>query len=849
MKNFFKKIAFVLALAMVLVSVAPATANAATKAPSLKKTSKILYIGGDLTGTISDSYRFYFNNAAGYTATWKSKNTKVVAIEGKNVVAVGVGKAEVVATLTNKAGKSVQKTATVWVKQNAEEVGFGSMAAVESPLAVGAKAKINVYRLVGDKKIWTQSDVATCTDVIKWTSSNEKVATVDKFGTVTAVAAGEATITATATQSQGPTAGESASYKVTVAAGIQSVKQTGLNTAEITFAGDLSAEANKGNVTIKSMVGTTGVNVVVKDVKFDKVDKTKAIITAYNEFAKDTEYVVSYKDTSASFVGVDTSKDAVASIKFATTEVVKGVATKIDFKVYDKNGIDITRDEFLNRIEVSLVGTSVDCFLDSASKYITFFNADKTVELKASYHTYTYGTDYKEITIDAVQTIVSKNEATLAVKSLDGFTVYHKDSTPDFTKPNRTISVTDNGTYKVAVKAIGTDDKEIDNSKFTFESSDETVLIISNGVLYPVKEGGAMVIVKYDKTVVDAYTVTIGTKRVVAEVDASLSKATLATNSSDSITLTVKTKDQFGVDRTGQDDVEITLISGPANIAPSVVKAKTEYKFEGSALLKEGNYMFKVTVGNQPRTVSFTVKDAGTVVGSHQFSNTGKSVDTVLKIGTDKTDNKNFSLDLAKFSPQGYKIGDVTIDALNSKEAAYNSIKSATGTAVYVEVTANGKEWKDIAPFISVSGSSVEVKPVVVVSGSYVKAPVAAYYVRAFEVTKTDKSGETFATAAVKALGVGSFNINDTQAVVNPAKNKNQSIHETVELALADKDDVITIKIGDTVYNDKIVDYTAIGGGKTFNIVDVKIAVPVNYDGNATTYIMTVAVGHTIVLK
>ena len=44
MKNFFKKLAFVLALAMVLESVEPATANAAAKAPSLKKTSKILYI-------------------------------------------------------------------------------------------------------------------------------------------------------------------------------------------------------------------------------------------------------------------------------------------------------------------------------------------------------------------------------------------------------------------------------------------------------------------------------------------------------------------------------------------------------------------------------------------------------------------------------------------------------------------------------------------------------------------------------------------------------------------------------------------------------------------------------------
>jgi hypothetical protein len=69
MKNFFKKLAFVLAIAMVVTAIGPAGKASAATAPTLAKSAKVLYIGGDKTGNIGDTYRFTFNNAAGYTAT------------------------------------------------------------------------------------------------------------------------------------------------------------------------------------------------------------------------------------------------------------------------------------------------------------------------------------------------------------------------------------------------------------------------------------------------------------------------------------------------------------------------------------------------------------------------------------------------------------------------------------------------------------------------------------------------------------------------------------------------------------------------------------------------------------
>ena len=857
MKNFFKKLAFVLALAMVLVSVAPATANAAAKAPSLKKTSKILYIGGDITGTIPDTYRFYFNNAKGYTATWESLNEDVVVIEGKNVVAVGVGKAVVKATLTNKAGNEVVREATVWVKQNAEKVGFGSMKAVESPLAVGAKAKINVFRQVGDKKIWTQSDVKTITDKIVWSSSDEKVATVDKWGTVTAVAPGEATITATAVQSQGNADVTSASYKVTVASGIQSVKQTGLTTAEITFAGDLSAVANKGNVTVKSMVGSTGVNVVVKDLKFDAVDKTKATITTFTEFAKDTEYVVSYKDTNASFVGVDTSKDAVASIKIDTTEVVKAKPETLKFKVYDKNGVDITRDEFVNRIDVSLVNASTDCYLDSAAKTITFFTSGKVAEVKATYHTYTYGADYKEITIDAVQTIVSKDVASTAIKAIDVFTTYTGTSA-DFTKPNTTISVSDTtGNYKVAVKTTTTEGKELSSvgnlgdDKFTFESSDTTTLLVVNDQLYPVKEGGAMVIVKYNKTVIGAYAVTIGSKRAAANVEAKFDKTQLATNASDSVKLTVTVKDQFGADRTGSETIKVEFVTGPTGANQTVPGATgtklNEFVFAGKDYTKVGGYQYKVTVGNQVRYVAFTTADATGTPSFYQLSNTGKAIDTALKVGVaNKTDSKDFNLSLAGYASNGYKILNVSM--LDGKDAAWNTMASAaTGSAVYVEVQGPGN--KDVSKFVSVVSGQVVVNPVVInASGSAIKAPEGNYTVRVFEMNKTAAS-QTKDTVSVKPLIVGGFSITDTQQVPSITVNNTTSKFASALVALQDDTDVVTIKFGDAVYNGKVTAVTVIGTGKQIAVTEATIAVDVNYNGVSATLEQKVAIGATITLQ
>ena len=124
-------------------------------------------------------------NAANKSVTWSSSNESVATVEQNGKIsAVGVGEA----TITAKAG---DKTATCKVTVTAAAVAVTSVALDNTTLAL----------TVGDAAVQLTATVApdNATDkTVTWSSDKTSVATVDATGKVTAVAAGTATITATA---------------------------------------------------------------------------------------------------------------------------------------------------------------------------------------------------------------------------------------------------------------------------------------------------------------------------------------------------------------------------------------------------------------------------------------------------------------------------------------------------------------------------------------------------------------------------------------------------------------------------------------------------------------------------
>ncbi|MBQ9118510.1 MAG: Ig-like domain-containing protein [Lachnospiraceae bacterium] len=211
MKKFFKKIAFVSAMAMV-VSAVPAQTAKAAEGPQMYSSLK-MYLGrGEDEEFSSERYAKVWNWKDEYTTVkFTSDNEDVATVTAKKglVTAQGVGSANITAKFTDEDGNSVERVCKVTVKNNAVEAGIGSGSAEKLlNLTVGDSKQMYAYRIdANGAEVWSGRD--DITDGVRFASSDESVFTVGKKkGMVTAVGAGEATLSVWAVQSEGVTRDE-----------------------------------------------------------------------------------------------------------------------------------------------------------------------------------------------------------------------------------------------------------------------------------------------------------------------------------------------------------------------------------------------------------------------------------------------------------------------------------------------------------------------------------------------------------------------------------------------------------------------------------------------------------------
>ena len=133
------------------------------------------------------------------TLTWSSSDEKVVTVNDKGEIkAVGEGTADVTVTATQGSGESaVTKTSkvTITVTKEAEPE---KPAVLKSVKAVVDKAALKVNETAKATATYEPKEAKDVT--LTWSSSDKKVATVDKDGNITAVGEGTADVTVTATQ-------------------------------------------------------------------------------------------------------------------------------------------------------------------------------------------------------------------------------------------------------------------------------------------------------------------------------------------------------------------------------------------------------------------------------------------------------------------------------------------------------------------------------------------------------------------------------------------------------------------------------------------------------------------------
>ena len=256
-----------------------------------------------VSGKIGDSEKLTVtynpnNTTVDKTVAWTSSDKKVATVDKNgNVEMVGVGSATITATVAGK-------TATCKVTVSKKEVALESIKLNKT--AVSGK--------VGDSEKLTVTynpNNTTVDKTVAWTSSDKKVATVDKNGNVEMVGVGTATITATV-------AGKTATCKVTVSKKEVALESIKLNkTAVSGKVGDfekLTVSYNPNNTTVDKTVAWTS-----SDKKVATVDKNGNVEMVGEGSATITATVAG--KTATCKVTVEKKEVALESIKLNKTAV------------------------------------------------------------------------------------------------------------------------------------------------------------------------------------------------------------------------------------------------------------------------------------------------------------------------------------------------------------------------------------------------------------------------------------------------------------------------------------------------------------------------------------------------
>ncbi len=208
---------------------------------------------------------------ANQSVTWKSSDPDVVFVDSKgNITAKAKGEAVITVTTADKgySGKGYTASCKVTVKVKPESVKISGK---ETTIYTTKSTKLSVA--------FTPSD--TDFKTVKWSSSNEKVATVNSNGVVTATGKGKAVITAQSTVDSAV----KATYKITVKKKVQ-VQAIYLNYDErsrnVGTSFTLVPTINPSNATFPEVTWTSSNKKIAKVDKNGKVTALKkgtAVIT------------------------------------------------------------------------------------------------------------------------------------------------------------------------------------------------------------------------------------------------------------------------------------------------------------------------------------------------------------------------------------------------------------------------------------------------------------------------------------------------------------------------------------------------------------------------------------------
>jgi len=393
MKNFVKKLSFVLAAAMVVTSVAvPVSASAATKGVTARYagqkksstvvTSKTIWAGGK---KVNFDY-VYGKKTSGVKGTWTSSDPSVVTVDSATGKATALKKGDVTVTFTPKSKKYAAVKVAVKARVRATSIILHDGADRTAPVVTNAALK------VGESKTY-YAELRTKTGTkssyfVKAATSNASAAAVkngaedgsykgDNYGrnvTVTANATGSSVVTLVASpysDDRTSTYDVKAEFPVTVKTVVSTspvyqteakeitVSGVASGTSLVVVAGDQFVSTRQNIAVLSTKANADGTNDVVLKLKDGITPNLKyTVFTAagvkVGEFVGESEKVASIKlDDSYVKINDSNKKQAIAKVKLTnqwgnpfkggTTTITTVVATGTG-SVNENDGVNAAKN-------------------------------------------------------------------------------------------------------------------------------------------------------------------------------------------------------------------------------------------------------------------------------------------------------------------------------------------------------------------------------------------------------------------------------------------------------------------------------------------------------------------------
>ena len=885
MKKFFKALALVLALTLVIGTI-PVSADTATIGIKKNRKSWVVFLDGakglKADGTQAGRKRTYKISklVEGFdeeTMDIKLESTDKTVVKTSNkkdkVYGQKMGSALVnIYVYDKESEKLIGSTAIlIKVKKNATEVNYyvadseGNLVDTSKKLGVNVPYTLVLTRLDAEgNKTDTDYRRLTCEDASVTIEADEAYSAHTKY-TVTFTKSGEFTLIGGAYQSEAYNANHvEAEIKLTAGYDAVSVAQSGLATADVTFETDvvgLTADQFKAYY----LVGETKIypSAAQKVTCKDNV----ATVEFLSNFISGTEYFVEYDGTVAgSFKAATITADSVVAIEIPTQQFEAGAANqKLQYKLLDENGLDLKSllGSTLNGIlSFEIVNGDIDTYITSGNEPIIYIGtANKQYVVKATYTWIDSKGDTKKA--EGQGNVVSVTPAVWEIGTVTGIITatnagnyiggdgkidgnvkaitWTLDNAVSGAALQIAVPYTKNGT--TVYEGFNYDAEPSIYTKYTAKSNDETVVMLATAtpdgqkwILTANKAGTATIIIygvdaNGKENVIGAVPVEVKAKREAKTLTVTPSKNTLNEGYAyDYVEFTVVVKDQYDEEMKG---LTYTVTNANANDGSNgpIFTNSGATNTTGNAFTIWGD---EVTTKTGVLNVKFACGNLSQTV----YINCGNEADAktyVLKL-LDKDDKEKNTLDTS--IKQDTKWTDLYVTLEGRSQSGY----AAPGVdPLFVAATPKSEQ--------TVSGAALGVKFVFTVTkdGKVLSAadlgPAFEYYGDFNAVAPFGTSGAavkfakgTYTITAYKVatdeknvivsvVGTQILTVEDKQ--IMPTVTKKDNAEKLGGLTDADIASAFEVKFNGSTSNiTTVFNYTVDGEGKTAYVKEAYVTVP-----------------------